>query len=137
MKTKSLDQSMKNWRQSQTRVAAAYGDGIDRAENWQVNALAAKDLYAAKVQEAISEGRREKGISNTSNEEWKRRAKDKGVKRIVDGMRAADGKMSSGLGKVLGALGEVSLPPRTADGMENLVNRGGAVVQRLMALKKE
>jgi len=128
---------MKNWRQSQTRVAAAYGDGIDRAENWQVNALAAKDLYAAKVQEAISEGRREKGISNTSNEEWKRRAKDKGVKRIVDGMRAADGKMSSGLGKVLGALGEVSLPPRTADGMENLVNRGGAVVQRLMALKKE
>ena len=137
MKTKSLDESMTNWRGSHTRVAAAYGKGIDRADNWQANAIAAKDLYAAKIAESIANGSREKGIAGVSNEEWKRRAKDKGQKRIVDGMKASDAKMSQGLGKVLAALAEVNLPARTADPMENLVNRAGAVVQRLAALKKE
>lgn len=134
---KSLEETMSNWTGSHPRVANAYTKGVDRAEDPIGKGIAAEPLYQAKLTEAFAENKRAKNLAKVTNEEWKRLAKDKGARRIVDGMKAAEPKMRSGIGRVLSALDDVTLPPRTADGMENLMNRGGAVVKRMIALGKE
>jgi len=136
LRTKGLEKTVANWKSGQGRAPANYKDGINASQGWQQNAIAAEPLFAAKMQEAISEQRRAKGLAQVSEAEWKNLATDKGAKNIGPGMAAAEPYYRKGMQKNLQVLEGITLPARTADGMQNLVNRAGAVVQALQASKK-
>ena len=134
--TKSLDQTQKNWEGAIGRVPSAYSDGVKGAKDVIAKAIAAEDLYAAKVQEAIAKKLRAKKLAEVSDEEWRSAALDKGASRIGPGMTASKQKFNTGISKVLSTIQGVSIAPRTADPMANVDNRVKPIVAALAKLKE-
>lgn len=137
MKVKNMNDAQANYVAGAAGAGAKYVKGIEGATDWQAKAIAGEKLYAEKLQEAIAAGRRAKGLARVSNEEWKSRAKDVGGARIGQGMTKGASKWAREFTPYSDALKGTELPARTADGMQNLINRGGAVVQAMMDKKKE
>ena len=123
VKTKGIEATRRKWEESHGRVQKAYQEGVQGASGWQENAVAAEDLYAQKMQEAIAARSRAKGVQAVSNEQWRSAAIQKGAARIGQGMAAAKDKFASKMGEVLSVIESVSLPPKTADPMANIDNR--------------
>ena len=134
--TKSLEQTQKNWESAIGRVPGAYSDGVKGATNVIAKAIAAEDLYAAKVQEAVAKKSRAKGLAKVSDEDWRAAALDKGASRIATGMTAAKGKFNTGISQVLSVIQGVTIAPRTADPMANVDNRVKPIVAALAKLKE-
>lgn len=134
--TKSLDQTKKNWEAAIGRVPQAYSDGVDNAKDVIAKGVAAEALYAQKVQEAIASGRRAKKLSEVSDDQWRRAAKEKGAARIATGMTASKEKFASGMSKVLSVIQGVTIAPRVADPMANVDNRVKPIVAALAKLKE-
>lgn len=134
--TKSLDQTRKNWEGAIGRVPQAYSDGVNNAKDVIAKGVAAEDLYAQKVQEAISQRRRAKKLSEVSDEQWRQAALKKGAARIATGMTESKEKFASGMGRVLSTIQSVSIAPRTADPMANVDNRVKPIVAALSKLKQ-
>ena len=134
--TKSLDQTQKNWEASHGRIPAAYADGIKGATDVIAKGIAAEDLYAQKVQEAIATKRRAKKLAEVSDEQWRAAALEKGAARIGPGMAAAKGQYNSGMSKVLSVIQGVTIAPRTADPMQNIDNRVKPIVAALAKMKE-
>ncbi|RLI08930.1 hypothetical protein DRO24_00285, partial [Candidatus Bathyarchaeota archaeon] len=84
-----------------------------------------------RVQEAASKRAREKGLREISDDDWKRAAMEKGAARIGPGMSASLDKFSKGIGEVISVLQGVTLPPKTADPIQN-VERVKAIVQAMV-----
>ncbi len=133
--TKSLDQTQKNWEASHGRVPQAYSDGVRQAKDVIAKGVAAEALYAQKVQEAISAGRRAKKLSEVSDEQWRQAALDKGAARIATGMAASKQKFNSGMAKVLSTIQGVTIAPRSADPMANVDGRVKPIVAALAKMK--
>lgn len=136
VETKSLEDTRKNWEASHGRVPGAYAAGVARAKDVIAKGVAAEDLYAQRVQEAVSAKRRAKKLAEVSDEEWRAAAQTKGARNIASGMAAAKDKFGKGIGKVLDAIHGVSLPARTADPMANVDNRVKPLVAALRKLKE-
>ena len=136
VKTKSLAETQKAWEDAIPRVAARYKAGVEAAENVIENAIAAEDLYAAKMQEAIADKRRAKRLAETSTAEWKVRASTVGATRIASGMQGSVQKFGKGMSEVLNVLQGVTLPDRVADPEANVDNRVKPIVRALAALKR-
>lgn len=138
MKIKSLDISKKNYIASATEAQSRFKDGIADAD-WKTNASSpeAEALYATKVQEAISNQSRRKGIEDVSNEEWKQKALSKGGNRIASGMKGGSDDWQRGYSPYHSTIASLELPPRTADAVQNVINRVVPIVEALVAKKKE
>ena len=121
--TKSLDLSMKKWREAQGRVPQAYKDGVAAAKDVIAKGVAAESTYAEALQASIASGKRARKLQEVSDDQWRKAATEKGAVRIGPGMAAAEGKMQTGLGKVLAVIQGVTLAPRTTDPMANIDNR--------------
>lgn len=134
--TKSLDQTQKNWEASHGRVPQAYSEGVRGAKDVIAKGIAAEDLYAQKVQEAIASKRRAKKLALVSDEQWRAAALDKGASRIATGMAASKQKFNTGMSKVLSTIQSVSIAPRTSDPMANVDNRVKPIVAALAKLKE-
>lgn len=134
--TKSVEQSSKNWEDAIGRVPAAYVAGISGAKDVIAKGVAAEDLYAQKVQEAIASKRRARKLAEVSDEQWKAAARDKGGSRIGPGMTASKDKFRTGIGRVLETIRGVTIAPRTADPMANIDNRVKPIVAALVKLKE-
>ena len=134
--TKSTEQAMKNWEDGIGRAPTKYAEGVKNATGVIEKAIAAEDLYAQKMQEAIASGRRAKKLAEVSDEQWKQAALEKGAARIGPGMIAAKEKMRTGIGKVLDVIRSVQIAPRTADPMANIDNRVKPIAAALHKLKE-
>ena len=134
--TKSLDQTQRKWEAAIGRVPQAYVEGVNAAKDVIAKGVAAEELYAQRVQEAIASKRRARKLAEVSDEQWRTAAKEKGGARIGPGMSAAKQKFNVGISKVLSTLQSVSLPPRTADPMANIDNRVKPIVAALRKLKE-
>lgn len=134
--TKPLAQVQKNYDDSIGSVPGKYAAGIQVARDWQGEAIKAEELFAQKMQEAISAKRRAENIAKVSNSEWKTAAADKGAKRIGAGMTAAKAKFGKGISEVLTVIQGVSIAPRSADPMANVDGRVKPIVAALAAMKK-
>ena len=121
--TKSLDLSMKKWKEAQGRVPQAYKDGVSAAKDVIAKGVAAEAHYAEALQATIASGKRAKKLQEVSDDQWRQAAITKGATRIGPGMAAAEAKMNTGLGKVLSVIQGVTLAPKTADPMANIDNR--------------
>ena len=97
----------------------------------------AEALYAEKVQRAIDKKLRQKGLAKLSEDDLNRGMEATGAANFRSGTAAKAGKMLDNVEPYLSALDglEGRYPARTADRMQNLVNRAGLVVQTLGDLK--
>ena len=134
--TKSVDQTRKNWEAGISKAAANYAQGVQNTSEWQAKAIQGEDLYAAKIQDAIANRSRAKGIQNVSDSEWKSAAVNKGAQRIGPGMTASKDKFASGISEVLSTIQSVNLPPKTADPIANVQNRVVPIVSALADMKR-
>lgn len=135
VKVKSKAQIEKNYKDASTLAATRYRDAIPTAE-WKDEALKGQDVYVAKMSDPAVLARRNSGIEKVSDTDWRNNAITKGAPVIGGRMSAAAPKQSAGFEPYRRALEGLTLPDRTADGMENLVNRGGAVVRLMMDTKE-
>lgn len=135
VRTKGLERTMGNYQKGQGAAAGNYKDGVNAAQGWQQAAIAAGPLYAARVQEAISEGRREKKLAQVSDATWRQRASELGSARIAGGMKAAEPKYRAAMQKNLAIIEGVSLPPRSAD-IDANYERSKAIGKALNAAKR-
>jgi len=136
VKIKSLDAIGKAYKDGATRAPQAFAEAVKTTSGVIEAAKASEDLYAQKVQEAIANRSRVKGLEKVTDEDWRKAALDKGVARIGAGMQAAVEDQKKGYAPYHAALSGLSLPARTADGMANLTNRAGAVVKTMIDTKK-
>lgn len=133
--TKSASEALENWKAAQGRVPEAYSKGVARAKNVTEKAIAGEALFAAKMQEAIANKSRAKGLEKSSDEKWRAAAQGKGAQRIAAGMAAAENEFSSGIAKVLSVIQGVSIPARVADPMANIDNRLKPIAKALHDMK--
>jgi len=135
--TKGLEATRKNWEGAISRVPGAYQKGIAGANNTIENAIAAEDLYAARVTEAVANQSRKKALEKTSTAEWKKRAQEVGAARIGPGMTAAKEKYSRGMSDVLATIEATTIAPRVADPEANVDGRVKPLVRNLYNMKRK
>jgi len=136
VRTKGVSATTKNYEGAIGNVPAKYKTGVESAESWQSNAVAAEDLWKAKIAEAAANNARSKGISRVSDSEWKQAASNKGSSRIGQGMRESLPKYQRVMGEVLNVIENTSISARTADPMANVDNRVKPIVKNLADWKK-
>jgi len=137
VRTKGLEATMQNYQAGIGVAPARYKQGVQAAQNTIENAIAAEPLYAAKVQEAIANKSRVKGLQKTSTAEWKQRASDLGAARIGPGMNAALPKMRRGISEVLSTIEGVTIAERTSDPESNVDGRVKPIVRALYDMKRK
>ena len=137
VKTKGKAAARKNWNDAIGRVPSKYAEGVSRTTDWKEKAIAGDDLYKERVIAAAQAGRRAKGIEKVSNEEWKRKAQEKGAARIGAGMNAAKEDYGRGIDRVIDTLEGIELLPRTADVDSNIDNRVKPIARALRKMKEE
>ena len=134
VKVKSEAEIKKNYEDSTALVPGRFEAGV-RSANWQSEAQAGQALYEEQMRRDEILKRRAAGIEKISDEAWRRATIDKGKGVIGSRMKAASDKQVAGFRPYREALSSLELPARTSDGMANLMNRGGAVVQKMMDTK--
>jgi hypothetical protein len=99
---------------------------------------AAEQLYAAKVQAAIANKSRQKGLGKVSESEMNAAMVATGAQNYRSGTGRSADKQARNVEPYYTALDglEGKYPARTADPMANLTNRAGLVVKTLSELKK-
>lgn len=137
VRTKGLEATMANYQTGIGVAPARYKQGVQAATDTIERAIAAEDLYAAKVQEAVANKTRVKGLQKTSTAEWKARASELGAARIGPGMTAALPKMRRGISDVLTTIEGVTIAERTADPESNVDGRVKPIVRALYDMKRK
>jgi hypothetical protein len=135
VKVKPLGQSQKNFEDSAGKAGTNYAAAIDGI-SWQAEAVAGQALYEQKMQDPSVLARRSRGIQNVSDAEFKQALREKGAGRIAGGIRASGGKWAAKFSPYHSALQGVSLPPRSADPMQNVDNRVKPIVRAMVDTKE-
>lgn len=122
-----------------SRGAAAgqdYATGVNNPrQDWQTATAAASSTYAAGVQQAISNNSFTKGVAAAGTDKWKRKASGVGAQRYGPGVTAAKQDYANGVGKFLGVISNLTLPPRGPKGDPGNIARVSMVAQALRAAK--
>jgi hypothetical protein len=123
---KTIDNAVENLRQVAPFIGQRYTVGVQGAD-WQGPASSPESEanYAMGVQQAIADGRRIRGITAVSNQQWRDAAVSKGA--AVIGQRVLDSlaKYRVNFAPILQAQNNAAaaLPPRTASARQNVTNR--------------
>jgi len=97
--------------------ATDYADGIKAPKkDWKAETSAAKDAWAAGIQDAIGRGAFDKGVTKAGTEKWQRKAVELGTARWGAGVTAAKGDYQSGFAPFRDVIERTELPPRGAKG---------------------
>ncbi len=99
---------------------------------------AAETLYAAKVQAAIANKSRQKGLNKTSEGDMNAAMQASGASNYRTGTQRSAGKWGKNFQPYASTLDglEGKLPAKTADPIANVTNRVGAVVRAMVETKK-
>jgi hypothetical protein len=135
VKVRPEAQRKTNYVNAATLVPGKYTAGVQSA-TWQGAALEGQALYVQKLSQPDVLERRAKNIAKVSDGEWRDAAVKKGGPIIGARMTLGADKQIANSRPYIAALEALTLPPRVADGMANLMARGGAVVQAMEATKK-
>lgn len=136
VKVKPESEIKKNYEDSTALVPGRFEAGVKGA-SWHDEALAGQSLYEEQMRRDEILRRRASGIEKVSDESWRKNTIDKGKAVIGARMKGASSKQVEGFRPYREALLAVDLPAKTADPMQNLINRAGAVVTALVEKKKE
>lgn len=122
-----------------SRAQAAGGEyktGVTETQaDWAGNTAAAKDSYEAGVTQAIGRGAFQKGVAAAGTAKWKDKASNVGASRYGQGVAGAEGAYAQGFDKYANVLKGLSLPPRSAKGSPQNLQRVQAVADALHRTK--
>lgn len=135
VKVKSLTQIEANYKGAAGVAATRYAASIDGIA-WQSKAQEGQALYEQRMSDPEILSRRNKGIAKVSDSAFKDAMRNKGASVIGGRMSAASGKMAQGYAPYKSALESLSLPPRSADPMQNIDARLKPVVQTMVDTKR-
>jgi len=93
-------------------TAGVKGSGAD----WEANAAAAKEIYNAGVQEAISRDAYAKGIREAGAAHFESKASTVGARRFPEGIRAAKSDYQEGVEPFLDVIRGITQTPRRPRG---------------------
>ena len=129
---RTIQQAASNLQASVSLIPARYRQGVEGAD-WATSAgsESAEQLYATKVQEAIAQKRRQRGVQRVGNEAWRAAALNNGAPIIGSRITASIGKYQTNFGPVLDAMTRAasSLKPKTGDLATDIANRVTPVAQ--------
>jgi len=123
----------KRYEDAAGRVAARYKEGVERNTDWHTKATSekAEANYAQRMQDVIANKTRQKGLSSSSQSEWKSGVSSKGVTSIGPNMRASSDKQAKGYEPYRSKLSGVSLTERGPPGIGNM-QRATEIVQAML-----
>lgn len=136
--SKTATQSATKWAERAATAGGAYGEGArTTTKDQSANAIAAKTLWAAGVQEAVSKDRFAKGLQKSGKQGWLNGITEKGEMNYATGVssQSASSSYSANSGKYDGARNAAASMPRAAKGSPANLARVGAVVSALRAIK--
>jgi len=136
MRVKSSAEIDANYKNSLGKVPENYKRGVSGVTDWKEKAIGGQALYQEQMSKPEVLSRREKGLQNVSNEEWKNKAQNVGATRIASGMAANADKRAKNFEPFRNELANMELPARTSDPRANVNNRVGMIAERLAELKK-
>lgn len=134
VKVKSDAEIKTNYEASTALVPQRYEAGV-RGAAWKDASLDGQTLYEEQMRRSEILARRASGINKVSDETWRTQTIAKGKNIIASRMKDASGAQVSGFRPYADALRSLTLPPKTTDPMQNLVNRAGAVVDTMVKTK--
>jgi hypothetical protein len=122
LQVKSQSQIKTNYEQSTSIVTDRYKTGVAGA-SWKDDALAGQDLYVARMADPNVLARRTAGINEVSDDEWRNNTITKGSGVIAARMKAASADQASGFEPYRAILQNMTLPAKTTDPAQNVINR--------------
>ena len=129
---KSLDKIARKWTEVTPQRADEYEEGIKNPRrSWQQSTEDAAEAYASGVQEAISDNRFEKGVSEAGDAKWREGALKKGVRRWPEGVRLGGDAYRTGFAPYHSVIQGVTLPPRGPKGDPRNYDRVRAIGEAL------
>jgi len=124
------------WKNRATSAAPDYQFGVSNPLNdWQANALAAKDAWRAGVTDAAGRDAYAKGVAKKPTAFWQKRTLDLGVARYPDGVSKSVDVYESEWKPYYDALSKIELPPRGARGDPKNLERVRVIVTTLRSVK--
>lgn len=136
MKVKSQSDIKKNYEQSTSIVTDRYKDGV-RDASWKEEAIKGQGLYEEQMSNPTVLQRREKGINRVSDEEWRLNTQTKGAPIIASRMKLASGKQAQRFEPYRSALESITLPDKTTDPAQNVINRVTPIAVKFRQIKDE
>lgn len=136
MHVKSQSDIKKKYEASTSLVTEAYKMGVADS-NWKDTALAGQSLYVESMQNPTILARRSKGINKVSDEQWRNAAIVKGAPVIAVRMKAASSEQSANFEPYRQALESMTLPAKTTDPLQNVINRIGPIAVKFKQIKNE
>lgn len=127
MTIKSLTDIAEKFIRRASTAGAEYKVGVGQVQDWQGPTAAAADSYNAGVTAAISAGSFEKGVRTVSNDEWRRKAQDKGGANYGVGIRTSKEDFTRGYAPFREVIASLTLPPRGPKGSPENYERVRAV----------
>ena len=134
VKVKSEAEIKTNYEASTALVPQRYEAGV-KVASWKDPSIAGQSLYEEQMRRQEILARREAGINKVSDETWRTQTINKGKNVIASRMKDASGQQVAGFRPYRSALEGLTLPPKTTDPMQNLINRAGAVVDVMVKTK--
>ncbi len=128
--------SSDKWVRRAGQAAPDYERGVNNPRtSWAEATAAAKDAQAAGIQQAITEGRFEKGVAKAGNAKWQRKAATLGTQRFGTGVAAAKADYEGGFTPYVGVIQNITLPPRGPKGDPRNYDRTKIIGDALHAAK--
>ena len=122
-------------RNAQT-AAPDYTEGVRAAGgDWEANTAAGAQNFATGVQQAIADGRFERGVREAGAAKFVTKATTLGAARFGPGVAAAEGEFTRGAAPYLQTIAGLTLPPRRPKGDPGNMERANAVAQALRRQK--
>jgi hypothetical protein len=114
---KSVSVASDKWVRRAGQAGPDYAKGVANPRtSWAEATSAAAESQAAGVQQAISEGRFEKGVQKAGNAKWQRKATSVGAQRFGPGVAAAKADYEAGFAPYAAVIQGVTLSPRGPKG---------------------
>ena len=114
---KPMGVSADKWVRRAGQAAPDYARGVQNPRtSWQEATANAAEAQAAGVQQALSEGRFEKGVAKAGNAKWQRKSVSVGAQRFGPGVAAAKGDYEAGFSPFAAVIQGVTLAPRGPKG---------------------
>jgi hypothetical protein len=134
--TKDIGTIAAKWSQRAQAAGPDYTAGVKAPRNdWAQNTSASAQSWAQGVQQAVTDGRFQSGVTAAGTAKWQTNAVSKGATRYPQGVAGAQTAYQNGFSPYLQVLQNLTLPPRGPKGSPNNNQRVVAVNQALHSKK--
>lgn len=135
---KSSAQIAEKWARVTPQRAQDFEQGVrNPRRSWAQATAAAADAQAEGVQQAIAEGRFQRGVERAGDEKWRNNTVEKGVRRWGPGVQVAQQDFQQGFEPFRQVIEQTTLPPRFPKGDPRNLERVSAITTALHRAKRQ